>query len=99
MGDGDVMEVETEAKPSWIDPIKRFMESEKFPDDRKEARMVKYHNVYFCLVDSVLYRIGYTMSYLKYFGHEDANYILNEIHEGIYGSQAAGKSIAYIALR
>ena len=43
--------------------------------------------------------MGYTVPLLRCLVEEEADYVLREIHAGIYGSHAGGQSIAFKDLR
>ena len=53
----------------------------------------------FVIIDDALYKQGHSLPYLHCANKEDVNYVLWEIHEGIYGNHAGVRSLAGKALR
>ena len=53
----------------------------------------------FVLIDDVLYRRGYSLSYLRCLSSEEADYVLCEIHARICGNHARARSLAKKVLR
>ena len=84
----DVMELIQE--PSWMDPIVTYLKNGEVPEDKTEARILRLKVAYYVLYDNKLYRRGYSMSLLKCVPSSEAEYIMREIHEGIYGNHTRG---------
>ena len=80
-------------------PIIHYLKEGQLPKDRKEARKVQIRAARFILIDDTLYKQGYSLPYLRCVNKEDANYILQEIHEGVCGNHAGARSLARKALR
>ena len=59
-----------------------------------EARKIQIRVAHFVIIDDVLYRRGYSFLYLRCANLEEADYVLHEIHEGIYGNHAGARSLA-----
>jgi hypothetical protein len=53
----------------------------------------------FTMVNGTLYKRGFTLPLLKCISPEEGNYILREIHEGIYGSHYGARVIAHKTIR
>ena len=51
------------------------------------------------MYDGRLYRRGFLIPLLKCVDLEEGNYILREVHEGVYGNHVGGQSLAHKALR
>ena len=53
----------------------------------------------FTILNDVLYKRGFSMSYLKCVDDDEAKYILEEIHGGICGDHASPRSLVSKAIR
>ncbi|KAK3039116.1 hypothetical protein RJ639_028862 [Escallonia herrerae] len=53
----------------------------------------------FTLVDGVLYKKSFSLPYLKCLSPKEADYALQEVHEGICGQHLGGKNLAHKILR
>ena len=51
--------------PSWIDPIFEFLAERKTPEDKSEARMIRYQANRYTILNGKLYKQGYAMPYLR----------------------------------
>ena len=80
---------------SWMTPIVAFLQDGHLPENTKEAKKVKKKAVRF----TILKKRGFSMPYLKCVDKEKAQYILAEIHQGIYGDHAGPKSLVNKAIR
>ena len=49
--------------------------------------------VRFMILNDVLYKRGFSMSYLKCVEEDEAKYILEEVHEGICGDHIGSRSL------
>ena len=70
---------------SWMTLILSFLQDRSFPQNVEEARKVKKKAVRFTILNDNLYKRSFSTPYLKCIDKEEAKYILEEIHEGIYG--------------
>ena len=70
----------------WARDIIHFLKNGELPDNKKYARKIRVEAVRHTLVGNTLYRRGYTLPLLKCLSELEAKYIINEIHEGLYGS-------------
>ena len=47
----------------------------------------------------VLYKRGFSRLYLRCLGPEEADYVMREVHEGIYGNHLRSQLLAYKLIR
>ena len=80
-------------------PIIRYLKEGWLPVDKAEVRKMQIRAAHFILIDDVLYRQGNSLSYLRCVSLEEADYVLREIHEGIYENHVGARSLAGKALR
>ncbi|MCI42306.1 hypothetical protein A2U01_0063543 [Trifolium medium] len=74
-------------------PVFRFLNSEELPADKKEAAKIKRRACTYVVLDSKLYRRGFSIILLKCVEEGCVEYILNEIHEGMNGQHVGLVSI------
>ena len=51
------------------------------------------------LIKDVLYKRRFSRPYLRCLGHEEANYVMREIHEGICGNHSGARSLVHKLIR
>ena len=85
--------------PSWMDPIINFLKGGSLPQDKLETEKVcKVAPHYQLFEEQKLYKCSYLGPYLLCVHSEAVEPLLEELHEGIYGSYTRGRSIAHRAL-
>ena len=80
-------------------PILSFLQDGRLPQDIEEARKVKKRATRFTILNNTLYKRGFSMPYLKCVDEEEPKYILEEIHEEIYGDHASPRSLVGKVIR
>ena len=73
----------TDPSPSWIDPIFEFLAKRKVPEDKNEAKRIRYQANRYTIQNGELYKRGYAMPYLRYLRPDEVQYVMKEIHEGV----------------
>ena len=94
---GEVFRVMSE--PSWMDPIWDYLVDGKLPSNPKEVSKLRARSARFTVHQGTLYKRGFLAPILKCVGKKDANYILKEVHEGIYGNHIRARTLAGKTLR
>ena len=84
---------------SWMTPIISFLQDGRLPQDIEEAKKVRKRTTRFTILNDTLYKRGFSMPYLKCVDEEEAKYILEEIHEGVYGDHAGLRSLVSKVIR
>ena len=85
--------------PSWMDPIVNFLKDDVLPEGKLEAEKIRRNAPRFWLSkDHKLYKRSYSGPYLLCIHPEASESLLEELHEGIYGSYTGGRSLAHKAL-
>ena len=85
--------------PSWMDPILYHLLNRTLPSDPKEASKLRARLARFALLWGTLYKRGFSAPLLKCIGREGANYVLREVHEGVYGNHIRARAWARKTLR
>ena len=74
-----------------MDPIWDYLLNGTLSSDPKEASKLRARSARFALFRGTLYKQGFSAPLLKCIGKEDANYVLREVHEGIYDNPSLGR--------
>ena len=98
--EAEVRQIETgEAVETWMTPIWSYIKDGTLPEDKMEARKLRYKAARYVDYEGSLYKRGFNQPLLKCIGGEECNYILREVHEGICGNHSGGNSLAQKILR
>ncbi|GJX08451.1 reverse transcriptase domain-containing protein [Tanacetum coccineum] len=95
-------EIETiveEEGPTWMTPIIEYLKDGTLPDDRKEASKLRIKARQYELLEGVLYRSSFLKPWLRCVGPLQANYVIQEIHEGSCSIHAGPRSVVAKAMR
>ena len=85
--------------PSWMDPIVLFLREDILLEDKLEADKVRRKAPCFWLSkNQKLYKRSFSRPYLLCIHPEASELLLEELHEGIYGSHTGGKSLSHRAI-
>ena len=87
------------SESSWMDPIWDYLVDGTLPSDLKEASKLRARSARFTVHWGTLYKRGFFTPILKCVGKEDADYILQEVHEGICGNHIGARTLAGKTLR
>ena len=97
---GEVVHVhQVRVGPNWMDPIVLFLREDILPEDKSEADKVWRKAPRFWLSrDQKLYKRSFSRPYLLCIHPEASELLLEELHEGIYGSHTGGRSLSHRAI-
>ena len=90
--DGTNMQ-EVYSECNWTTPLMANLKTDVLPDGKDAARKLKVQASRFVLIKDVLYKRGFSRPYLRCLGHEEANYVMREIHEGICRNHSGAQSL------
>ena len=68
-------------------------------DEKDAARKLKVQASRFVLIKEVLYKRSFSHPYLRCLGHEEADYVMREVHEGICGNHSGARSLVNKLIR
>ncbi|GJY35548.1 reverse transcriptase domain-containing protein [Tanacetum coccineum] len=71
--------------PTWMTPIRNYLEKEKLPKDPVDARTLMEKIENYTMEYEVLYRKSYLVPLMRCVGPLQANYIIREVHMGSCG--------------
>ena len=84
---------------SWMDPISLYLERDILPEEKSEAEKVRRKAPRFWLSeDRKLYKRSFSGPYLFYVHPEASKSLLEELHEGVYGSHTGERSLSHRAI-
>ena len=84
---------------SWMTPITNYLEEGTLPSDPVEARKLKVRSARFALIKRTLYKRGFSLPYLRCLDKTEVEYVMREVHEGIYGNHSGARSLAHKLVR
>ena len=85
--------------PSWMDSIVFFLKEDVLPEEKSKAEKVRRKAPRFWLSkDQKLYKRSFSNPYLLCIHPKVVELLLEELHEGIYGSNIGGRYLSHKAL-
>ena len=94
INDGTNMQ-EIDSECNWTTPLISYLKTDVLLDGKDAARKLKVQASRFVLIKDVLYKRGFSQPYLRCLGHEEASYVIREIHEGIYRNYSGARSLLH----
>ena len=90
---------EVNSEKNWTTPLIAYLRSGILPNGKDAARKLKVQASRFLLIRYVLYKRGFSRLYLRCLSHDEADYMMREVHEGICGNHSGARSIARKLIR
>ena len=84
---------------SWITLIYKFLVHDTLPNDKVQAKQIRYKSTRYLIINDQLYKRGFNLPYLRCLTPAEAEIVLREIHEGVYGDHVGSRSLAHKAFR
>ena len=88
-----------ETTDDWRIPLINILESDELPDDDMEAEKLSRQAKIYCMIGRDLYKKAPNGILLKCVSSDDGQAHLLDIHEGICGSHAGGRTLVGKALK
>jgi hypothetical protein len=82
-----------EITEDWRTPLINFLDADKLPDNDTTAKKLSREAKMYCMIGNDLYKKAPNGVFLKCVSPEDGKDFLLDIHEGIYGSHAGGRTL------
>ena len=86
---------EINVEENWTTPLTAYLRSGILPDGKDAARKLKVQALRFVLTRDVLYKRGFFRPYLRCLSYDEANYVMREVHEGIYENHSRARSLVH----
>ena len=76
-----------------------YLKTGVLPNGNDTARKLKVQASRFVLIKDVLSKRGFSRLYLGCLCHEEADYVMREVHEGIWGNHSRARSLVHKLIR
>ena len=90
---------ETNSEENWTTPLIAYLRSGILLDGKDATRKLKVQALRFVLIRDVLYKRGFSRPYLSCLSHDEVDYVMREVYEGIYGNHLEVRSLAHKLIR
>ena len=94
INDGAQMQ-EINVEKNWTTSLIVYLKSGILPNGKDAERKLKVQTSRFVLIRDVLYKRGFSRLYLRCLSHDEADYVMREVHEGIYGNHSGAQSLVH----
>ena len=92
--DGAQMQ-EINVEKNWTTSLIVYLKSGILPNGKDAERKLKVQASRFVIIRDVLYKRGFSRLYLRCLSHDEADYVMREVHEGIYGNHSGARSLVH----
>ena len=79
---------EVDSKSNWTAPLISYLRTGVLPDRKDAARKLKVQASRFVLMKDILHKKGFSRPFLRCLSHEEVDYVMRKVHEGIYGNHS-----------
>ena len=86
---------EVNSVSNWTTPIVSYLKDGTLPDEKGAAKKLKVQAVRFVVIKDVLYKMGFSQPYLRCLSPKEVDYVIKEVHEGIYGNHLGSRSLVH----
>ena len=83
---------ELNSESNWTMPLISYLKTDVLPEGSDATRKVKVQASRFVLIKDVLYKRGFSRPYMRCLCHEEADYIMREVHKGICENHSGARS-------
>ena len=83
------------SKNDQTTPITSYLKDVVLPDGEEVARKLKVQATWFVLIKDVLYKRGFSHSYLRCLILEEADYVIREVPEGVCENHSGSRSLVH----
>ncbi|GJZ73259.1 reverse transcriptase domain-containing protein [Tanacetum coccineum] len=89
----EVAVVVEEERPTWMTPILEYLKDGTLPDDHKKASKLRIKARKYELWERILYQRSFLKPWLRCIGPLQADYVIQEIHEGSCSMHVGPRSV------
>ena len=82
-----------------VQEIVSYLKNGTLLNGKEAARKLKVQASGFVLIKDVLYKRDLSCSYLRCLSPEEANYVMREVYEGIFGNHSGSWSLVHKLIR
>ena len=80
-------------------PLVSYQRNDMLPDRKDITRKLKVQASQFVLIKDVLYKKCFSRPNLRCLGLEEPDYVMRELHEGIYRNHSGVRSLVHKLIR
>ena len=95
----DVGVQEMNSESNWSTPIVSYLKDDTLLDRKEVTRKLKVQATRFVVIKNVLYRRGFSRSYLRCLSPKEADNVMREVHKGTCGNHLGSRSLVHILIR
>ena len=97
VNEANVQEINSEK--NWTTPLIAYLRSGILSDGKDAARKLKVQVLRFVLIRDVIYKRGFSRPYFRCLSHDEADYVMKEVHEDICGNHSRARSLVHKLIR
>ena len=86
---------EEDSGNNWATQLISYLKDGMLPDKKDAARKLKVQAFRFVLIKDVLYKRGFSCPYLRCLVPKEVEYVMREVHKGIYGNHSGARSLVH----
>ena len=90
---------EITVEENWTKPLIAYLRSSILPDGKDAAKKLKVQASRFVLIRDILYKRDFSQPYLRCLSHDEADYVMREVNEGICGNYSRARSLVHKLIR
>ena len=90
---------EIDVEDNWTTPLIAYLRSGILPDGKDATRKLKVQTSRFVMIRDVLYKRGFSRPYLRCVTHDEADYVMRKVHEGICGNHSGARPLVHKLIR
>ena len=75
--------------------ITSYLKNGELLDDKEAPRKLKVQAARCTLIKNILYKRGFSQPYLRCLSPKEADYVIREVHEGIFGNHSGSWSLVH----
>ena len=90
---------EVNSEKNWTTPLIAYLRTSILLDGKDAARKMKVQASRFVLIRDVLFKKGFSRPYLRCLSHDEADYVMSKVHEGICGNHSGARSLVHKLIR
>ena len=82
-------------KNNWMTLLICYLKDDVLLDGKEAARKLKVQVTRFVLTKDILYKRGFSRTYLRCLITKEVDYVMREIHEGVYRNHSGSRSLVH----
>lgn len=76
-------------------PIVSYLKNRTLSEDRNTSCRLKVQLSHFLMIGDVLHKMGFSHPYLRCLTPNKADYVMREVHEGVYGNHSGARLLVH----